>query len=179
VRHTGSLRESGRDMVFMMNELLQLKEGMVVFEVGAGSGYHAATLAEIVAPDDLPVEKWGHVYSAEIIRSLSVRAWKNLVDTGYDDRVSVLHCDGSSGFPLNVKADRILVTAAAPSLPKPLAEQVKVGGRIVIPIGSARGLFFAQKLVIAEKMAEGKFNVKEVADVAFVPLRGRYGWRSW
>ncbi len=166
-------------MVFMMNELLQLKEGMIVFEVGAGSGYHAATLAEIVAPDNLSIEKWGHVYSAEIIRSLAIRAWRNLMDAGYADRVSVLHCDGSSGFPLNVKADRSLVTAAAPSRPGPLMEQVRVGGRIVIPIGSPRGLFFAQKLVVADKVSEEEFNIKEVADVAFVPLRGRYGWRSW
>ncbi len=165
-------------MVFMMNELLRLEKGMVVFEVGAGSGYHAATLAEIVAPDDLPLEEWGHVYSAEIIRSLAVRAWKNLMDAGYADRVSVLHCDGSSGFPLNIKADRILVTAAAPSIPKPLMDQVKIGGRIVIPIGLVRGLFFAQKLVVADKLGEEKFNIKEVADVAFVPLRGRYGWRG-
>ncbi len=165
-------------MVFMMNELLKLEEGMIVFEVGAGSGYHAATVAEIVAPEDSPMEKWGHVYSAEIHRSLAVKAWRNIMEAGYADRVSVLHCDGSSGFPLNIKADRILVTAAAPSLPKPLMAQVKIGGRIVIPIGFAQALFFAQKLVVADKIDEEKFNIREVADVAFVPLRGRYGWKS-
>jgi len=162
----------------MMNELLMLKEGMIVFEVGSGSGYHAATIAEIVAPSDMPVEKWGHVYSAEIIRELAARAWKNLIETGYGDRVSVLHCDGSSGLPLNIKADRILVTAAAPSLPKPLMDQLKVGGRIVIPVGSAYRIFFAQRLVVADKIGEEKFSVREVADVAFVPLRGRYGWKG-
>ena len=79
---------------------------------------------------------------------------------------------------MNIKADRILVTAAAPSLPKPLMDQVKIGGRIVIPIGFAQALFLAQKLVVADKVDEGKFDVREVADVAFVPLRGRYGWRG-
>ncbi len=170
--------EPGRNMVFMMNELLLLREGMIVFEVGAGSGYHAATIAEVVAPAEKSLEEWGHVYSAEIIRSLAVRAWRNIMETGYAERVSIIHCDGSSGFPLKIKADRILVTAAAPSIPKPLVKQLKIGGRMVLPMGYPGGLFSAQKLVVADKMAEGELKMREVADVAFVPLRGRYGWRG-
>ena len=162
----------------MMNELLHLKEGMIVFEVGTGSGYHAATLAEIVAPSDLPPERWGHVYSADIVGILAIRAWKSLEATGYANRVSVLCYDASAGFPVDTKADRILVTAAAPEPPKPLIDHLRVTGRAVMPIGRPFGFFQVQNLVVIKKTGEEELDVKSVGEVAFVPLRGRYGWQD-
>ncbi len=162
-------------MVFMMDELLALRRGMVVFEVGAGSGYHAATVAEIVAPAEEDPAEWGHVYSAEIVPSLARRAWSNLRRAGYSDRVTVLAMDGSVGFPLRVRPDRILVTAAAPGPPRPLLDQLKVGGRMVVPVGEP-SWWGGQVLVVIDKEDEGKFRQTEITPVAFVPLRGKYGW---
>ncbi len=165
---------SAPHMVFYMNELLDLKPGQLVLEVGTGSGYHAATLAEIVAPSDDP-SNWGHVITAEINPTLASFAFENLRATGYANRVHVLNLDGSQGFPIRKKADRILVTAAAPSVPPPLVEQLADGGRMVIPVGPVRGFFFGQDLLLVVKRG-GKVSVEKVIDVAFVPLRGKYGW---
>ncbi len=165
---------SAPHMVFLMDELLDLKPGLLVLEVGAGSGYQAATIAEIVAPKDRP-DDWGHVISAEINPFLSSLAFENLKAAGYSDRVSVLNIDGSEGFPIRRKADRILVTAAAPSIPEPLLNQLAEGGRMVIPVGPVRGFLFGQDLLLVVKSEEG-IKVEKVIDVAFVPLRGKYGW---
>ncbi len=165
---------SAPHMVFLMDELLDLKPGLLVLEVGTGSGYHAATIAEIVAPKDRP-DKWGHVISAEINPFLASLAFENLKIAGYSDRVSVLNIDGSQGFPIRKKADRILVTAAAPSIPEPLLNQLTEGGRMVIPVGPVRGFFFGQDLLLVVKSDE-EVRVEKVIDVAFVPLRGKYGW---
>ncbi len=165
---------SAPHMVFLMDELLDLRPGMLVLEVGTGSGYQAATIAEIVAPKEDP-DSWGHVISAEINPFLADFAFANLRAAGYSDRVSVLNMDGSQGFPIRKKADRILVTAAAPSIPEPLINQLAEGGRMVIPVGPVRGFFFGQDLMLVVKSA-GEVKVEKVIDVAFVPLRGKYGW---
>jgi len=162
-------------MVFMMDELLALRRGMVVFEVGTGSGYHAATIAEVVAPTGENPTEWGHVYTAEIIPSLARWAWKNLKKTGYSDRVSVLAHDGSAGLPLRIRPDRILITAAAPKPPEPLLEQLKVGGRMVLPVGEPTW-WGGQVLAVIDKEEEGEYKTTAITEVAFVPLRGKYGW---
>ncbi len=164
---------SAPHMVFMMDELLDLRMGHLVVEIGTGSGYHAATIAEIVAPSNEPPHKWGTVISVEINPMLSTQAYFNLREAGYSNRVHVINMDGSNGVPLKAKADRILVTAAAPDVPPPLLSLLKDGGKMVIPVGSPG--FFGQDLLLVEKH-DGKILKKKVIDVVFVPLRGRYGW---
>jgi protein-L-isoaspartate(D-aspartate) O-methyltransferase len=159
-------------MVSIMNEALQLETGHKVLEIGAGSGWHAATIAEIVAPGDAPRSEWGHVYTVEIIQGLAEFARKNIINNGYGDRVTIICADGSMGYPEKAPYDRILVTAAAPDVPKPLIEQLKPNGIMLIPIGSI-SLF--QSLIKITKGADGKLREENLGGVAFVPLTGRYG----
>jgi len=160
-------------MVSIMNETLELEVGHKVLEVGAGSGWHASTIAEIVAPTDTPKEKWGHVYTVEIVPELAEFARKNIEKAGYGDRITVICGDGSMGCPEKAPYDRILVTAAAPDVPKPLIEQLKNGGVLVIPVG---GMHFYQTLVRVRKK-DGKIAEENLGGVAFVPLTGKYGHR--
>jgi len=160
-------------MVSIMNEALELEVGHRVLEVGAGSGWHASTIAEIVAPTDEPKEKWGHVYTVEIIHELADFARKNVEKAGYGDRVTIICGDGSMGCPEKAPYDRILVTAAAPDIPKPLIEQLKNGGILVIPVGS---MHLYQTLIRIRKR-DGKIAEENLGGVAFVPLTGRYGHR--
>jgi protein-L-isoaspartate(D-aspartate) O-methyltransferase len=159
-------------MVSIMNEALQLEVGHKVLEIGAGSGWHAATIAEIVAPSDAPRSEWGHVYTVEIIQGLAEFARKNIINNGYGDRVTIICADGSLGYSEKAPYDRILVTAAAPDVPKPLIEQLKPNGIMLIPIGSI-SLF--QNLIKITKSADGKLREENLGGVAFVPLTGRYG----
>jgi protein-L-isoaspartate(D-aspartate) O-methyltransferase len=159
-------------MVSIMNEALQLETGHKVLEIGAGSGWHAATIAEIVAPGDAPRSEWGHVYTVEIIQGLAEFARKNIINNGYGDRVTIICADGSMGYPEKAPYDRILVTAAAPDVPKPLIEQLKPNGIMLIPIGSI-SLF--QSLIKITKGVDGKLREENLGGVAFVPLTGRYG----
>jgi len=166
---------SAPHMCAIMNEALKLEVGHKVLEVGAGSGYHAALVAEIVAPSNVEQKKWGHIYTLEIVSELSDFAQKNLERTGYIDRISIICADGSKGYTDEAPYDRIFVTAAAPEAPKPLIGQLKPGGLFVIPIG---GLYFFQDLVLIEKTTSGKIITKNLGGVAFVPLRGEYGWKT-
>jgi protein-L-isoaspartate(D-aspartate) O-methyltransferase len=159
-------------MVSIMNEASVLEVGHKVLEVGAGSGWHAATLAETVAPGDAPRNEWGHIYTVEVIQGLAEMARKNIMKAGYGDRVTVVCQDGSLGYPDKAPYDRILVTAAAPEIPKPLIEQMKPGGIMLVPVGSAT-LF--QNLVRVRKESDGKIKEENLGGVAFVPLTGRYG----
>jgi len=160
-------------MVSIMNEALELEVGHRVLEVGAGSGWHAATVAEIVAPSDMAREKWGHVYTVEIIRELADSARANLEKTGYGDRVTVICADGSEGYPSEAPYDRALVTAAAPDVPQPLTEQLRTGGILVIPVG---GAYLYQTLVRVRKI-DSRLIEENLGGVAFVPLTGKYGHR--
>ncbi|RLE48474.1 MAG: protein-L-isoaspartate O-methyltransferase [Candidatus Methanomethylicota archaeon] len=162
---------SAPHMVAMMCEHLDLKPGHKVLEVGAGSGYHAAVCAEIVAPKDSPVK--GYVYAVERVYELVLFARRNLEKAGYADRVTVIHGDGTLGYPEAAPYDRILVTAAAPNIPPPLIEQLRIGGRIVIPIGEPYSI---QELVIAEKKEDGSIRRFSAGGCVFVPLIGKYGW---
>jgi protein-L-isoaspartate(D-aspartate) O-methyltransferase len=161
-------------MVSIMNEALQLEVGHKVLEVGAGSGWHAATIAEIVAARDSPSSEWGHVYTVEIVQGLAESARKNIMNAGYGDRVTIICTDGSMGYPEKAPYDRILVTAAAPDVPKPLIEQLKPNGIMLIPVGSVH-LF--QSLLKVTKGVDGKIREENLGGVAFVPLTGRYGHR--
>ncbi|HID90338.1 TPA: protein-L-isoaspartate(D-aspartate) O-methyltransferase [Candidatus Bathyarchaeota archaeon] len=154
-------------MVVIMNEALELKRGQKVLEIGAGSGYHAALVAEIVGRE-------GHVFTIEIVPELVEFARENLKRTGYADRVTVIHGDGSVGYPKEAPYDRILVTAAAPGVPKPLLEQLKPEGIMVIPAGT---IYLGQQLLKIRKAADGSITEEDLGSVAFVPLRGKEGWR--
>jgi protein-L-isoaspartate(D-aspartate) O-methyltransferase len=159
-------------MVSIMNEALQLEAGHKVLEVGAGSGWHAATIAEIIAPSDSPRSNWGHVYTVEIVQDLADLARRTIMKAGYGDRVTIMHGDGSMGFAEEAPYDRVVVTAAAPDVPKPLVEQLKPRGIMLIPVGD---LSLFQSLMKITKESGGKIKEENLGGVAFVPLTGRHG----
>jgi protein-L-isoaspartate(D-aspartate) O-methyltransferase len=160
-------------MVSIMNEALELEVGHKVLEIGSGSGWHASTIAEIVAPSGKPKERWGHVYTVEIIKGLAEFARKNIQRAGYGDRVTIIHGDGSQGYAAKAPYDRILVTAAAPDIPQPLIDQLKTGGILIIPVG---GFYLYQTLFRVRKI-DSKIVKENLGGVAFVPLTGKYGHR--
>jgi len=161
-------------MVSIMNEALQLEVGSKVLEVGAGSGWHAATIAEVVASSDTPRSGWGHVYTVEIIQDLAEFARRNIMKARYGDRITIVCADGSMGYSERAPYDRILVTAAAPDVPKPLIEQLKPNGIMLIPVGS---MHLFQTLMKITKETNGKTTKENLGGVAFVPLTGCYGHR--
>jgi protein-L-isoaspartate(D-aspartate) O-methyltransferase len=165
---------SAPHMVAIMNEALELKVGHSVLEVGAGCGWHAATIGETVAPKDASRSERGHVYTVEIVGELAQFAREKIMRHGFGDRVTVIHEDGSLGYPNQSPYDRILVTAAAPEVPPPLLEQLKIGGVLIIPVGSVH-LF--QSLIRVRKKADCSLVRENLGGVAFVPLTGRYGHR--
>jgi protein-L-isoaspartate(D-aspartate) O-methyltransferase len=158
-------------MVSIMNEALQLEVGQKVLEVGAGSGWHSATIAEIIAPGDTPRSEWGCVFTVEIVQALAENARKNIMNAGYGDRVKIVNADGSKGYPEKAPYDRVVVTAAAPNVPEPLVEQLKSNGIMLIPVGSV-SLF--QNLVKIMKGSDRKIKKETLGGVAFVTLKGEY-----
>jgi protein-L-isoaspartate(D-aspartate) O-methyltransferase len=155
-------------MVAIMNEALELLTGNRVLEVGGGSGYHASIVAEQVGT-------LGHVYTVESVPELVKIARSNLEKAGYSNRVTLVQGDGSLGYADRAPYDRIVVTAAAPEIPKNLLVQLKPGGILVIPVG---GRLFPQELVKARKDEEGRVDRTSLGGVAFVPLIGKEGFDS-
>ena len=145
-------------IVGLMTQMLGLQGSETVLEVGTGSGYQAAVLAQVVS----------RVYSVEIIEALHLRATERLAGLGYKN-VETRLGDGYQGWPEHAPYDGILVTAAARSVPPPLVEQLKPGARLVIPVGEP---YFSQRLLLIEKAADGSVSETEVLPVAFVPLTG-------
>ncbi len=127
----------------------------------------------LVAPTDMHKERWGHVYTIEIVSELAEFARRNIEAAGYLDRVTVVCNDGSEGYAQEAPYDRILVTAAAPYVPDPLKEQLKPGGILVIPVG--RVSFYQTLLRIRRE--NDRFLEENLGGVAFVPLVGKYGHR--
>lgn len=162
---------SAPHMVALMTELLDPEPGDIVLEVGTGSGYQAAVLAEIIAKN-APLKK-GRVYTIERIPELAEFARENLRRTKYIDYVIVVVGDGTKGYLDAAPYDKIIVTAAAPSIPQPLIEQLKPGGRIVIPVGD----MYYQRLLVVSKRIDGSLNIHKDTWCVFVPLIGEYGWR--
>lgn len=158
---------SAPSIVAYMTELLDPQPGDKVLEVGTGSGYQAAILAEIVCPK-------GHVWTIERIAEIAESARRRLEMLGYADMITVIVGDGSLGYEPQAPYDRIIVTAAAPKIPKPLIEQLKPGGKIVIPVGP---LPF-QVLTVVYKKSSSEIEIKRDLEVVFVPLIGEYGWRD-
>ena len=148
-------------IVALMTDLLDLKRSDRVLEVGTGSGYQAAVLAELVAK----------VYSIEIVEPLGKQAAKILGDLGYRN-VEVRVGDGYGGWPAAAPFDAIIVTAAPAAIPQPLIDQLGPGGRMVIPVGET---FFAQELLLVHKGADGKTTTQRALPVRFVPLTRERG----
>lgn len=164
---------SAPHMNAMMCEYLELKEGDKVLEIGTGSGYHAALCAELVAPKNS--ENPGHVFTIERHEELVENARMSLKETEYEDNVTVIHGDGTLGYPKEAPYDKILVTAASPTkIPIPLRDQLKDGGILCIPAGSKN---FAQNLYVIQKQGDD-FKTKRITGVRFVPLIGKYGFES-
>ena len=147
-------------IVAYMTHLLQPETGDVMLEVGTGSGYQAAVLAELV----------DHVYSIEIIPELAQRATKDLERLGYDN-VTVRQGDGYYGWEEHAPYDGIVVAAAASHIPPALVQQLKPGARLVIPLG---GPFATQQLTLVEKTSDGKVKTRQLLPVSFVPLTGEH-----
>ncbi len=145
-------------IVAAMTELLRIGRESKVLEIGTGSGYQAAVLAHITP----------HVFTIEIIEALAASAHDALRTYGYGD-VEVRRADGYYGWESQAPFDAIIVTCAAGHLPPPLWDQLKPGGRIVIPIG---GTFSVQRLVVVEKTKDGKRKSDTVMSVRFVPMTG-------
>ena len=141
---------------------------MRVLEIGAGSGYHAATIAEIVG------EK-GRIFAVEHLEMLVSVARNNLGRAGYAERVTLVNGDGSMGYSERAPYDRILVTAAAPKPPPPLIDQLLPDGILVIPVG---GRMFPQELIKVKKKPDGMLQRESLGGVAFVPLVGKYGFSN-
>ncbi len=147
-------------IVALMTELVSPDADDVVLEIGTGSGYQAAILAELVA----------QVYSIEIIEALATRAKADLARLGYDNVTTRLG-DGYYGWEEHAPFDAIVVTAAASHVPPPLVEQLAPGGRRVIPVG---GRFLTQTLLLLEKTAAGEVVTRQFGAVRFVPLTGEH-----
>ena len=147
-------------IVALMSDLVKAQADHKVLEIGTGSGYQAAILAELA----------GKIYSIEIIEALGKQATERLSTLGYDN-VTVRIGDGYYGWEEHAPFDAIVVTAAASHVPPPLVAQLKPGGRMVIPVGSR---FLTQQLVLIEKQADGQLVTRQILPVLFVPLTGEH-----
>ncbi len=145
-------------IVAIMTDLLDVDAGGRVLEIGTGSGYQAAVLAA------LDIDVW----TIEIIEPLAHEASQRLDTLGYD-RVVVRHGDGYYGWPEQAPFDGIVVTAAASHIPPPLVRQLKVGGRMIIPVGSR---FAVQELILVTRDGDDSFSTRQLLPVRFVPLTG-------
>lgn len=145
-------------IVALMTDLLEIDGDAVVLEVGTGSAYQAAVLAELVQ----------RVYTMEIIEPLAIEAKKRLARLGYDN-VKVKFADGYYGWPEKGPFDAVIVTAAVNHIPPSLVEQLRPGGRLVVPVGER---FTVQHLLLVHKLDDGRVQVRQILPVRFVPLTG-------
>jgi protein-L-isoaspartate(D-aspartate) O-methyltransferase len=144
-------------IVALMTELVRPRPSDKVLEIGTGSGYQAAVLAELV----------DHVYTIEIEQELARTASSTLLELGYDN-VTVRHGDGYAGWPEHAPFDIIIVTAAPEEIPQALIAQLKQGGRMVVPVGP---IYSVQQLRLIEKNEDGDLESRTIAPVRFVPMR--------
>jgi protein-L-isoaspartate(D-aspartate) O-methyltransferase len=149
-------------IVALMTDALALEGGEKVLEIGTGSGYAAAVLSRIAR----------NVYTVERIGQLAEKAAAVLAKLGYSN-VHVLHADGTRGWPEHAPYDAIVVAAGGPEVPESLKTQLKIGGRLVIPVGADRRV---QELLRVIRVSEDQYKTEDIADVRFVPLVGEEGW---
>ncbi len=155
---------SAPHIVAIMCDLLDIKEGDIILEIGAGCGYNAAVMAELTG-------QHGHIYSIERIPELAEIAQANLKKTGYTN-VDIICADGSTGLLSHAPYKRIIVTSAAPAIPDPLIDQLSPSGTMVIPVGQN----CYQQLYLVKKEEDAKISIKDHGEVIFVPLIGKYGF---
>jgi protein-L-isoaspartate(D-aspartate) O-methyltransferase len=139
-----------------MTQALEVSQNDVILEIGTGSGYQAAVMAELV----------DHVYTMEIITPLAEKAAVTLDQLGYDN-VTVSNADGYFGWQEQAHFDAIIVTAAPDHIPQPLVEQLKIGGRLIVPVGPVGGI---QTLWLVSRISEDEVRTQNLGDVRFVPL---------
>jgi protein-L-isoaspartate(D-aspartate) O-methyltransferase len=151
-------------IVALMIQAAELQPGERVLEIGTGSGYAAAILAEIARS----------VYTVERLEGLAQAARGRLAELGYA-KVEVLHADGTLGWPDHAPYDAILVAAAGPAVPEALKLQLAVGGRLIVPVGAGLTL---QRLLRVTRLSESEFREEDLGDVRFVPLIGAQGWAA-
>ncbi len=151
--------------VVAMTETLKAERGQKILEIGSGSGWQAGLLGRIVGSK-------GKVYTIERIKELVGMARQNLTSAGIKN-VRVVQGDGSAGLPKHAPFDRIIVTAACPSVPSHLFTQLKVKGRMIVPVGD----LYRQTMIVITKAAKGKVEQEEIGYFMFVPLIGRYGFK--
>ncbi len=156
---------SAPHMVAIICEQLDLTEGLKVLEIGTGYGYNAAVVAECIGSE-------GHLYTIERLDSLAEKAEDNLKRTGFDN-VTVILGDGTLGYSDKAPYDRIYGTASAPKVPGTLKKQLKIGGRLLIPVGLDD---FFQELVCVMKVTEDEYKSQKLGGVRFVPMIGEHGW---
>jgi protein-L-isoaspartate(D-aspartate) O-methyltransferase len=149
-------------VVALMTQLLELGKDDKILEIGTGSGFQTAVLAQFSR----------RVYTVERQRALADIARKRLRDMGYEN-IAFKQGDGSAGWPQHAPYDRILVTAGAPVVPETLAEQLAVGGRMIIPLGDRSH----QELTVYNRTDKG-FEKRSEGGVVFVPLVGKHGWEK-
>jgi protein-L-isoaspartate(D-aspartate) O-methyltransferase len=147
-------------IVAIMTDLISPKRGDKALEIGTGSGYQAAVLSSLV----------DRVYTMEIVEPLGEQATQRLKRLGYDN-IEVSIADGYYGWREHAPFDIIIVTAAASHIPPPLIEQLKPGGKMIIPVGSR---FMTQQLLLIEKDADEQTTVRQILPVRFVPLTGEH-----
>ncbi len=147
-------------IVAIMTDLLKVNEQSKVLELGTGSGYQAAILSQLVAK----------VFTIEIVEPLGKKAKQHLANLGYDN-VQVKIGDGYYGWEEQAPFDAIIVTAAASHIPPPLIKQLKKGGNMIIPVGTA---FMTQQLLLITKQQDGKITSKQILPVRFVPVTGKH-----
>lgn len=185
---------SAPHMAFMECQALGIEMGDKILEIGSGSGYHASICAEMCTPSNRQPSSWkpltqyyndqiyknqplkrGQVTTVERLNSLVKSATDNIKSAGYADRITVIEGDGTTGFEPQSPYDKILVTAAGPKVPTALKNQLKIGGRLIIPVGEKN---FHQDLLLIERISENKWTQTNIGAVVFVPLIGEHGFKN-
>ena len=166
---------SALHMTALFCEYGGIRLGKRVLEVGAGCGYMSCVYAEVVAPSEQPRTLWGHVWAAEIVEELAEFGRGNVERLGYADRVSFVTEDASEGVKRWSPYDLIIVTSAAPEIPPELIKQLAPDGILLIPVGGAH---FYQELIRITRRSEGTVSRENLGGVAFVPMRGKRGWKG-